>query len=136
MTYMEGMVYKEVDKEVNKEVDKEVDEYETYAVEKELNEGSELEDEVMVMVVEVIMKLTLVMEMVVDKEVDVEVKWEVDEVAKDVSIFRMRLNVFYWNSIKIGESFDSCRRCAKFFSCRKSLKVHMITTRCKWAFCM
>ena len=105
---MEGVVYKEVDKEVNKEVDKEVDEYETYAVEKELNEGSELEDEVMVMVVEVIMKLTLVMEMVVDKEVDVEVKWEVDEVAKDVSIFRMRLNVFYWNSIKIGESFDSC----------------------------
>ena len=128
MTFMEGVVYKEVDKEV--------DEYETYAVEKELNEGSELEDEVMVMVVEVIMKLTLVMEMVVDKEVDVEVKWEVDEVAKDVSIFRMRLNVFYWNSIKIGESFDSCRRCAKFFSCRKSLKVHMITTRWKWAFCM
>ena len=114
---MEGVVYKEVNKEV--------DEYETYAVEKELNEGSELEDEVMVMVVEV-----------VDKEVDVEVKWEVDEVAKDVSIFRMRLNVFYWNSIKIGESFDSCRRCAKFFSCRKSLKVHMITTRWKWAFCM
>ena len=78
----------------------------------------------------------------VHKEVDeyetyaVEVKWEVDEVAKDVSIFRMRLNVFYWNSIKIGESFDSCRRCAKFFSCRKSLKVHMITTRWKWAFCM
>ena len=33
MTYMEGVVYKEVDKEVNKEVDKEVDEYETYAVE-------------------------------------------------------------------------------------------------------
>ena len=65
-----------------KKVDKEVDEYETYAVEKELNEGSELEDEVMVMVVEVIMKLTLVMEMVVDKEVYVEV----DEVAKDVSI--------------------------------------------------
>ena len=122
---MEGVVYKEVDKEVNKEVDKEVDEYETYAVEKELNEGSELEDEVMVMVVEV-----------VDKEVDVEMRWEVDEVAKDVSIFRMRLNVFYWNSIKIGESFDSCRRCAKFFSCRKSLKVHMITTRWKWAFCM
>ena len=133
---MEGVVYKKVDKEVNEEVDKEVDEYETYAVEKELNEGSELEDEVMVMVVEVIMKLTLVMEMVVDKKVDVEVKWKVDEVAKDVSIFRMRLNVFYWNSIKIGESFDSCRRCAKFFSCRKSLKVHMITTRCKWAFCM
>ena len=128
MTYMEGVVYKEVDKEE--------DEYEAYAVEKELNEGSELEDDVMVMVVEVIMKLTLVMEMVVDKEVDVEVKWEVDEVAKDVSIFRMRLNVFYWNSIKIGESFDSCRRCAKFFSCRKSLKVHMITTRWKWAFCM
>ena len=48
MTYMEGVVYKKVDKEVNKEVDKEVDEYETYAVEKELNEGSELEDEVMV----------------------------------------------------------------------------------------
>ena len=134
MTYMEGVVYKKVDKEVNKEVDKEVDEYETYAVEKELNEGSELEDEVMV--VEVIMKLTLVMEMVVDKEVDVEMKWKVDKVAKDVSIFRMRLNVFYWNSIKIGESFDSCRRCAKFFSCRKSLKVHMITTRWKWAFCM
>ena len=134
---MEGVVYKEVDKEVNKEVDKEVDEYETYAVEKELNEGSELEDEVMVMVVEVIMKLTLVMEMVVDKEVDVEVKWEVDEVTKDVSKFRIRLNVFfYWNSIKIGESFDSCRRCAKFFSCRKSLKVHMITARWKWAFCM
>ena len=129
---MEGVVYKEV----NKEVDKEVDEYETYAVEKELNEGSELEDEVMVIVVEVIKKLTLVMEMVVDKEVDVEVKWEVDEVAKDVSIFRMRLNVFYWNSIKIGESFDSCRRCAEFFLCRKSLKVHMITTRWKWAFCM
>ena len=79
---MEGVVYKKVDKEVNKEVDKEVDEYETYAVEKELNEGSELEDEVMVMVVEVIMKLTLVMEMVVDKEVYVEV----DEVAEDVSI--------------------------------------------------
>ena len=133
---MEGVVYKKVDKEVNKEVDKEVDEYETYAVEKELNEGSELEDEVMVMVVEVIMKLTLVMEMVVDKKVNMEVKWEVDEVAKDLSIFRMRLNVFYWNSIKIGESFDSCRRCAKFFSCRKSLKVHMITTRWKWAFCM
>ena len=61
MTYMEGVVYKKVDKEVNKEVDKEVDEYETYAVKKELNEGSELEDEVMV--VEVIMKLTVVMEM-------------------------------------------------------------------------
>ena len=128
---MEGVVYKKVDKEVNKEVNKEVDEYETYAVEKELNEGSELEDEVMVMVVEVIMKFTLVMEMVVDKEVDVEMKWKVDKVAKDDSIFRMRLNVFYWNSIKIGESFDSCRRCTKFFSCRKSLKVHMITTRWK-----
>ena len=80
---MEGVVYKEVDKEV--------DEYGTYAVEKELNEGSELEDEVMVMVAEVIMKLTLVMEMVVDKdvkvdeEVNVEVDWEVsEEVAKDV----------------------------------------------------
>ena len=104
MTYMEGMVYKEVDKEVNKEADKEVnkevDEYEAYAVNKvdkevnkvvdeyeanavdqELNDGLELEDVVMVMVVEV-MKLTLVMEMVVDKEVYVEV----DEVAKDVSI--------------------------------------------------
>ena len=38
MTYMEGMVYKEVDKEVNKEADKEVnkevDEYEAYAVNK------------------------------------------------------------------------------------------------------
>ena len=90
---MEGMVYKEVDKEVNKEADKEVDEYEAYAVNKvvdeyeanavdqELNDGLELEDVVMVMVVEV-MKLTLVMEMVVDKEVYVEV----DEVAKDVSI--------------------------------------------------
>ena len=105
MTYMEGVVYKEVDKEVNKEVDKEVDEYETYAVEKELNEGSELEDEVMVMVVEVIMKLTLVMEMVVDKEVDVEVKWEVDEVAKDVSIFRMRLNVFLLKQHKNWREF-------------------------------
>ena len=52
---MEGVVYKEVDKEV--------DEYETYAVEKEFNEGSELAVEVMVMFVEVIMKLTLVMEM-------------------------------------------------------------------------
>ena len=76
-----------------------MDEYEIYAVEKELNEGSELEDEVMVMVVEVIMNLTLVMEMEVDKEVDVEVKWEVDEVAKDVSMFRMHLNIFYWKSI-------------------------------------
>ena len=75
-----------------------VSEDEAIAVNKELNEGS-----VLVMVAEVIMKLTLVMEMVVDKEVDVEVKWEVDEVTKDVSIFRMRLNVFYWNSIKIGE---------------------------------
>ena len=38
MTYMEGMVYKEVDKDVNKEADKEVnkevDEYEAYAVNK------------------------------------------------------------------------------------------------------
>ena len=73
MTYMEGVVYKEVDKEVNKEVDKEVDEYEIYAVEKELNEGSELEDEVMVMVVKVIMKMMVVMEMVLDKEVDMGV---------------------------------------------------------------
>ena len=104
MTYMEGMVYKEVDKEVNKEADKEVnkevDEYEAYAVNKvvdeyeanavdqELNDGLELEDVVMVMVVEV-MKLTLVMEMVVDKEVYVEV----DEVAKDVSIS-------YWKQLK------------------------------------
>ena len=71
MTYMEGMVYKEVDKEVNKEADKEVnkevDEYEAYAVNKvdkevnkvvdeyeanavdqELNDGLELEDVVMV----------------------------------------------------------------------------------------
>ncbi len=77
MTYMEGMVYKEVDKEVNKVVD----EYEAYAVDHELNDSLKLEDVVMVMVVEV-MKLTLVMEMVVDKEVYVEV----DEVAKDVSI--------------------------------------------------
>ena len=46
-----------------------------------MNDGLELEDVVMVIVVEV-MKLTLVMEMVVDKEVDVEVKWEVDEVAR------------------------------------------------------
>ena len=100
MTYMEGMVYKEVNKEADKEVNKEVDEYEAYAVNKvdkevnkvvdeyeanavdqELNDGLELEDVVMVMVVEV-MKLTLVMEMVVDKEVYVEV----DEVAEDVSI--------------------------------------------------
>ena len=58
-----------------------VNEDEAIAVNKELNEGS-----VLVMVAEVIMKLTLVMEMVVDKEVYVEVKWEVDEVAKDVSI--------------------------------------------------
>ena len=96
---MEGMVYKEVNKEADKEVNKEVDEYEAYAVNKvdkevnkvvdeyeanavdqELNDGLELEDVVMVMVVEV-MKLTLVMEMVVDKEVYVEV----DEVSKDVS---------------------------------------------------
>ena len=104
MTYMEGMVYKEVDKEVNKEADKEVnkevddyeayavdkvdkevnmvvDEYEANAVDQELNDGLELEDVVMVMVVEV-MKLTLVMEMVVDKEVYVEV----DEVTKNVFI--------------------------------------------------
>ena len=75
MTYMEGMVYKEVDKEVNKEADKEVyeayavnkvdkevnkvvDEYEANTVDQELNDGLELEDVVMVMVVEV-MKLTL-----------------------------------------------------------------------------
>ena len=34
MTYMEGMVYKEVNKEADKEVNKEVDEYEAYAVNK------------------------------------------------------------------------------------------------------
>ena len=118
MTYMEGMVYKEVNKEADKEVNKEVDEYEAYAVNKvekevnkvvdeydqELNDGLELEDVVMVMVVEV-MKLTLVMEMVVYKEVDVEVKWEVDEVAKDVSIFRMRLNVFLLEEHKNWREF-------------------------------
>ena len=115
MTYMEGMVYKEVDKEVNKEADKEVnkevDEYEAYAVNKvdkevnkvvdeyeanavdqELNDGLELEDVVMVMVVEV-MKLTLVMEMVMEMVVDKEVYVEVDEVAKDVSIS-------YWKQLK------------------------------------
>ena len=105
MTYMEGMVYKEVNKEADKEVNKEVDEYEAYtvnkvdkevnkvvdeyeanAVDQELNDGLELEDVVMVMVVEV-MKLTLVMEMVVDKEVYVEV-------GKDVSIS-------YWKQLKV-----------------------------------
>ena len=73
---------------VDKEVNKVVDEYEANAVDQELNDGLELEDVVMVMVVEV-MKLTLVMEMVVDKEVYVEV----DEVAKDVSIS-------YWKQLK------------------------------------
>ena len=40
-----------------------------------------------------------------DKEVDVEVKWEVDEVAKDVSIFRMRLNAFLLEQHKNWREF-------------------------------
>ena len=54
-----------------------VDEDDTKAVDKELvkelDEGLELVDVVVVMVIEVIMKLTVVMEMVLDKEVDLGV---------------------------------------------------------------
>ena len=48
------------------------------------------------------MKLTLViMEMIMGKEVDVKVDWEVDEVGKDVPIFRMNKNVFFfWKQLK------------------------------------
>ena len=35
-----------------------------------------------------------------------------------------------------GESADKCRCCAKVFSCRKSLKVHVATTYWRKAFCM
>ena len=95
---MEGVVYKKVDKEVNKEVDKVLDEYETYAVEKELNGGSELEDEVMVIVEEVIMKLTLVMEMVVDKDVDVKDDKDVD-VEVDCEVFE-EVAKYVYNALK------------------------------------
>ena len=56
-----------------------VDEDEANAVDKKLNESSVLQDAVMVIVEEAIMKLTLVMQMMVDKEVDVKLDWEVDE---------------------------------------------------------
>ena len=116
MTYMEGMVYKEVNKEADKEVNKEVDEYEAYAVNKvdkevnkvvdeyeanavdqELNDGLELEDVVMVMVVEV-MKLTLVMEMVVDKDVDVKDDEDVD-VEVDCEVFE-EVAKYVYNALK------------------------------------
>ena len=35
-----------------------------------------------------------------------------------------------------GESADKCRCCAKVFSCRKSLKVHVVTIYWRKAFCM
>ncbi len=54
-----------------------VDEDEANAVDKKLNESSVLQDAVMVIVVEAIMKLTLVMQMMVDKEVDVKLDWGV-----------------------------------------------------------
>ena len=58
-----------------------VDEDDTKAVDKELvkelDEGLELVDVVVVMVIEVIMKLTVVIEMMLNKEFDVEVDKEV-----------------------------------------------------------
>ena len=35
-----------------------------------------------------------------------------------------------------GENADKCRHCAKVFLCRRSLKIHMLTTHWRKAFCM
>ena len=35
-----------------------------------------------------------------------------------------------------GENADKCRHCAKVFLCRRSLKIHMVTTHWRKAFCM
>ena len=40
-------------------------------------------------------EIDLVKEMLVEKEVDVEVNWEVDEVAKDVSILKGSFTIFF-----------------------------------------
>ena len=37
---------------------------------------------------------------------------------------------------KFGENADKCRHCAKVFLCRRSLKIHMVTTHWRKAFCM